>query len=326
MQYHFKQGKITVRTVLYAIAAIFAFFISIYAVQYILLPPKSFPVPYSVTIDNGQSLFSISKELYSDGVIRSRRVFEIFMLTLGSEKTISKGEYFFERPATVITMALRIVGRDFGVERTRVTIPEGFTNKQIATRLGATLHDFDAEQFLTLAKNDEGFLFPDTYIFFPWATPETVHQTLRDTFDQKIEPFKKNIEASPYSLNQIVTMASLVEKEANGEEDRAMIAGILWNRIEKGIPLQVDAPFLYLIGKESSELTRTDLAIDSPFNTYKYKGLPPHPIGNPGVSSIEATLSPKESPYLYYLHDKDGTIYYARTYKEHLRNIKNHLQ
>ena len=90
--------------------------------------------------------------------------------------------------------------------------------------------------------------------------------------------------------------------------------------------LQVDAPFLYILGKESSELTRTDLAIDSPYNTYRYKGLSPTPIGNPGLASIEAALTPKDSPYLYYLHDEDGSIYYARTYQEHLQNIRKYLR
>ena len=100
----------------------------------------------------------------------------------------------------------------------------------------------------------------------------------------------------------------------------------MWKRIDKGIPLQVDAPFLYILGKESSELTRNDLAIDSPFNTYKYKGLPPSPIGNPGLASIEAALKPKGSPYLYYLHDSSGAIHYAKTFTEHQSNIRKYLK
>jgi UPF0755 protein len=121
-------------------------------------------------------------------------------------------------------------------------------------------------------------------------------------------------------------MASIIEKEAKGEEDRYFISGILWKRISKGIPLQVDAPFLYILGKESSELTRADLAINSPFNTYKNKGLTPSPIGNPGLESIKAAIKPKDSPYLYYLHDSDGNIHYAKTYTEHLKNINKYLK
>jgi UPF0755 protein len=160
----------------------------------------------------------------------------------------------------------------------------------------------------------------------PWTTPDTVLNTLKKTFDQKIESLSDDILVSKHSLKEIIIMASLIEKEANGEEDRNIVSGILWKRIDKGIPLQVDAPFLYILGKESSELTRSDLAINSPFNTYKYKGLPPSPIGNPGLASIKAAISPKESPYLYYLHDKEGIIHYAKTFTEHQNNIKKYLK
>ncbi|MEK7228003.1 MAG: endolytic transglycosylase MltG, partial [Patescibacteria group bacterium] len=249
---------------------ILVLYILVSLASYLLSPPKSFPSPYSVTIDNGQSLFSISKELEDDGVIKSRRVFEMLMLTFGNDKTISRGEYYFDKPTGVVSIALRISGRDFGIDRTKVTFPEGFTNRQMSERLGVELHNFDTKLFLDLSKGSEGYLFPDTYHFMPWATPDAVVNTLKKTFDQKTKIFSKDIEDSEHSLKDIIVMASIIEKEANGENDRAVISGILWKRIDKGIPLQVDAPFLYILGKESSELTRNDLAIDSPFNTYKY--------------------------------------------------------
>jgi UPF0755 protein len=144
--------------------------------------------------------------------------------------------------------------------------------------------------------------------------------------NKKTESLNEEISKSKRSLKEIIIMASLIEKEARGEEDRFIISGILWKRIEKGIPLQVDAPFLYILGKESSELTISDLSTNSPFNTYRYKGLPPAPIGNPGLESIKASLRPTTSPYLYYLHDKNGNIYYAKTYDEHKQNIKKYLK
>jgi UPF0755 protein len=296
------------------------------AVNYIVLPPSTFPKPYRITINSGQSLFSISEELSKDGALRSRRIFEMLMLTFGSDKTINKGEYYFESPVSVVELALRISGRDFGIDRTKVTFPEGFTNKQIALRLDKELSDFDSDLFLELAKDSEGYLFPDTYNFFPWSTPDTVLTTLKKTFEQKIEKLRNEIDNSKRSLKELVIMASIIEKEARGEEDRFIISGILWKRIDKGIPLQVDAPFLYILGKESSELTMSDLSTNSPFNTYKYKGLPPSAIGNPGLDSIIASLRPVESPYLYYLHDKNGNIYYAKTYDEHKQNIKKYLK
>ena len=121
-------------------------------------------------------------------------------------------------------------------------------------------------------------------------------------------------------------MASIIEKEANGEEDRAVISGILWKRIAQGMPMQVDAPFLFLLNKQSSELTIKDLAIDSPYNTYKYKGLPPGPINNPRLESIKAALNPQTSPYLYYLHDAKGGIHYASDFKGHQANITRYLK
>lgn len=320
----FISKKLKISLLLLAIAI--CLYASLSLINYFVMPPKSFPTPYQITIDSGQSLFSISNELYKDGAIRSKRVFEMLMLSFGSDKTISRGEYYFEKPANVVTLAMRISGRDFGVDKARVTFPEGFTNKQMADRLDKELSNFDSELFLSLAKDSEGYLFPDTYHLLPWATPESVIETLKKNFDKKISGLEKDLSYSDKSLKDIVIMASLIEKEARGEEDRYMISGILWKRISKGIPLQVDAPFLYILGKESKELTRTDLAINSPFNTYKYKGLPPAPIGNPGLESIKASLNPKDSPYLYYLHDSDGKIYYAKTYTEHQKNIRNYLK
>lgn len=292
----------------------------------LVLPPQTFPVPYTLSIERGQTLFSVSNELYTAGALRSRRAFEILMLSLGDEKAVSHGDYYFERPVTVIELALRISDRNFGIDRAQVTFPEGFTNKQMADRLERELSDFDSAEFLRLAEKKEGYLFPDTYIFFPWTTPAQVVEKLEKTFSEKTAPLADELVSSGRTLEDIVIMASLIEKEARGEEDRYLISGILWKRIDKGMPLQVDAPFLYLLGKESSELTRTDLNIDSPFNTYRYKGLPPNAIGNPGIGSIQAALRPKASLYLYYLHDNDGMIYYGRTYQEHLQNIRKHLR
>ncbi len=319
-------SKFNIKRAFIILLGVGALFVSIFLVNFLLMPPKAFPTPYKITIDSGQSLFSISNELYKDNAIRSKRFFEMLMLSFGSDKNISKGEYYFEKPTNVVSLALRISGREFGIDRVKVTFPEGFTNKQIADRLENSLHNFDKNLFLELTKEDEGYLFPDTYNFFPWATPETVANTLKKNFQNKISVIEPDLKSSSKSLEDIIVMASIIEKEARGEEDRYMISGILWKRISKGIPLQVDAPFLYLLGKESSELTRTDLAINSPFNTYKNKGLPPAPIGNPGLESIKAALNPKDSPYLYYLHDSSGNIYYAKTYNEHLQNIRKYLK
>jgi UPF0755 protein len=295
------------------------------AVNWILLPPATFPVPYRITINNGQSLFSISKELSNDGVIRSRRAFEMLVMTFGSDSHISEGEYYFERPVSVVEVAMHIAGRQFGIDRKKVTFPEGFSNKEMATRLDATFDTFDTELFLSLAKGHEGYLFPDTYGFFPSTTPDVMVAALKKNFEKKTEPLQKDFDSSKRSRADIIVMASIIEKEAAGDSDRAIVSGILWNRIDAGIPLQVDAPFLYLVGKESKDLTRKDLALDSPYNTYIHKGLPPTPINNPGLAAITAALHPEPSAYFYYLHDKNGMIHYAKTYAEHKKNIQKYL-
>ncbi len=291
-----------------------------------IAPTSTFPTPYQISIENGQTLFSISKELYDDGAISSQRIFEMLMLSFGSDKSISRGEYYFEKPTSIVGVALRISGRDFGIDLARVTFPEGFTNEQISERLEKELHNFDSSLFLKLIKDQEGYLFPDTYTFFPWSTPESVVESLKTNFDKKIEPLKGDIKKSGRSLEDIVAMASIIEKEANGENDRALISGILWNRIDANIALQVDAPFLYLLGKESSELTKADLATKSLYNTYLHKGLPPTPINNPGLAAITAAIYPEKSKYFYYLHDRDGKIYYAKTFTEHKKNIRDYLK
>lgn len=303
-----------------------ALYLFVTGVQKVLLPPSTFPVPYNITINSGQTLFSISKELFDDGVIKNRRVFEMFVITFGDESHISEGEYYFEKPVSSIEIAMRIAGKQFGVAKRKVTFPEGFSNKEMATRLTETFDSFDTALFLSLSKNQEGYLFPDTYGFFPSTTPDVIVTALRKNFDRKIERLQPQITSSKRSLKDIVIMASIIEKEAKGDADRELVSGILWNRIDAGIPLQVDAPFLYLLGKESKELTKTDLATKSLYNTYLHKGFPPTPINNPGIAAIEAALKPEISSYFYYLHDADGTIHYAKTYTEHKANIKKYLK
>ena len=302
-----------------------ALYAAVSGVKWLILPPATFPSPYRITINSGQSLFSVSKELSDDGVIRSRRTFEMLVMTFGSDSHISEGEYYFEHPVSVVEVAMHIAGRQFGIDKKKVTFPEGFSNKEMAARLDATFDTFDSALFLSLAKGQEGYLFPDTYGFFPSTTPDVIIAALKKNFEKKTQSLEKDFATSKRSKEDILIMASIIEKEAAGDNDRALISGILWNRIDAGIPLQVDAPFLYLVGKESKDLTKKDLAFDSLYNTYTHKGLPPTPINNPGLAAISAALHPEPSAYFYYLHDKDGMIHYAKTYTEHKKNIQKFL-
>jgi UPF0755 protein len=248
------------------------------------------------------------------------------MITLGSERRVSEGEYYFKSPASSLEVAFRISGRQFGIDRTKVTFPEGFTAKQMSDRLGATFPDFDTTLFLTLAKESEGYLFPDTYSFFPSITPDVAVALLKRNFTNQLAPLEGSIRMSGRKQSDIIIMASIIEKEAATPEEMPIISGILWKRLDEGKPLQVDAPFLYTLGKASSELTRKDLASNSPYNTYRNKGLPPTPIANPGLDAIRAAITPVDSPYYFYLHGRDGVIRYAITYREHQQNIAKYLK
>ncbi len=300
--------------------------VSIFLVQSQIAPPSDFPVPYRLTVTKGQTLFGISHELALAHVITSARMFEVFMIVLGSEKKVSEGDYYFKSSATTLQVALRISGHQFGIERQKITFPEGFSTTEMANRLTETFPDFDLQLFLELAKGKEGYLFPDTYKFFPSITPDTVLVALEQNFHKKIDPLEGDIVVSGQTEKDIIIMASIVEKEASGPEDRSIIAGILWNRLKKGISLQVDAPFLYILNKDNQHLTKADLATNSPYNTYMHTGLPPTPIGNPGLAAIVASIHPTQSLYLFYLHDNNRGIHYAQTYAEHQANIRKYLK
>jgi UPF0755 protein len=161
--------------------------------------------------------------------------------------------------------------------------------------------------------------------FFKYYTEVDVIKILKDNFNKKIDNLSNKIKSSGKTLKDIVIMASIIEKESNGDDDRVAISSILWKRIENKMPLQVDATFLFLIGKESSELTRADLGLKSPYNTYINKGLPPGPISNPGIETLTAAMSPVKTQYLFYLHDKDGVVHYAKTFEEHKKNKQKYL-
>ncbi len=299
--------------------------IAVWAIATHVLPPASFPHGATFTIEKGDSLGSVAYRLADRGFIKSPEAFKILMLALGSEEDISEGQYYFAVPVTMVEVALKISGKEYGVLQHKVTFPEGFSNKEIAARLAARFEGFESGTFLTLAKDDEGYLFPDTYSFSPSVRPQEVITTMRKNFIEKTGALEQAFATSRRTKKDIIIMASILEKEANSGEETAVVAGILWKRIDRGIPLQVDAPFLYLLGKTSAELTAADLAYSSPFNTYKNRGLPPGPIGNPGLEAIKAALMPIESPYLYYLHDANGVIHYASTHDEHVANKQKYL-
>ena len=286
---------------------------------YLVAPPSSFPTNQLLTIEKGATLYEISQTLHEHNYIQSPLLFRMSVTLVGGERSIEAGHYSFEMPYTSVGIAQQLVAQRSSVKALTVTIPEGFSIQQIADRLEKTLPSFDRTTFLQEAQAYRGTLFPDTYKFAPGTSEKQIVRRMREIFRRRLQSVSDQIAASQYSQEEIVIMASLLEKEAETMEDRRKIADILWRRLERGMPLQVDAAFEKVNGKNSYELTTEDLQRDDPFNTYTNTGLPPHPINNPGLASIKAALNPTESEYWYYLSDRDGNLYYSETLKEHQR-------
>lgn len=314
-----KGSKVLVTLVI--LVVLFSAFIS-----FQLMSPFGFPNDKMITVKKGASLIEVSALLDKENLIRSPYFFELCAKVVGGTKPVAAGQYLFKEPISGCRVAYRIANSISGIPAIKVTIPEGMSNKEIGDVLAKNVPNFDLPLFLEHARSQEGFLFPDTYFFPENVNAQGVETIMRANFDKKIDPWTGVIELSKHSLRDIVIMASILEKEATTEEDKAIVSGVLWNRISKGMPLQVDATFMYLIGKKSSELTAADLKMKSTYNTYTNKGLPAGPIGNPGIAAIRAAVHPTASSYLYYLSDDNGGMHYAKTFDEHIANKAKYLR
>jgi UPF0755 protein len=253
-------------------------------------------------------------------------MFSILVRFFNPEGGVLAGTYSVPGGENVFSVAYRLARGVTGITSVKVTIPEGFTAREMGVLLEEKLGDFDAEHFVALGKAEEGYLFPDTYFFLPGSSPESVIAAMRRTFDERVGPLAPRIEDFGRPLDEVVTMASLLEKEARRTETRRTIAGILWKRLDRGMSLQVDAVFGYIFGTTTFSPSFDDLEVDSPYNTYRNVGLPPGPIANPGLDAIEAAITPIETPYWYYLTDGDGVMRYAKTFEGHKQNRERYLR
>jgi UPF0755 protein len=302
-------------------------------------------VTKDVVIEPGSSVKAIANQLKTAALIKNANAFVRYVTTNDLESSLQAGSYVLSSNQSVAVIAATL--QNAKSTQMRITIPEGFTVKDIDDLLTerelittgelincANTCDVSAFAFLPdvnyLPRGGkvEGYLFPDTY--FIDSTNFSAEQfmgRLLQTFEQKIiNEHKQQLLESDYTLNQIITMASMVEKESRLPSEQPLVAGILWKRLEEGISLGVDATVRYLVSKDTAPITRTDLDTDSPYNTRLYRGMPPGPIANPGLQTIEATLEPEQSPYYYYLHGNDGQIRYARTNDEHNTNKARYLR
>lgn len=302
------------------------FFVGVIMSFAMFSPPGNFPAGSVVTIDEGMSLSQIGALLKETRVVRFSTLFESAVILRAGESGVLFGDYYFAKPESAWRIAKRLTRGAFGLESVKVTIPEGFTVKKIAVTYDDIFPEFDEQLFIKLAERDEGHLFPDTYYFLPNVHAPEIYFAMKENFKKQIAAVEDEISAFGKPLEDVIIMASLLEREARKTETRKIVAGILWKRLSIGMPLQVDAVFEYINGKNTYTLTLDDLQIDSPYNTYKYRGLPPGPIANPGLDSIVAAINPIETPYFFYLTDDEGNMHYARTHDEHVLNKARYLR
>lgn len=305
-----------------ALILIFLFLIFYYL---FISVPSDFPQGAVVTIPSGESLSTTVSAFKRDHIIKSTFAFQSLIILFGGEKKVIAGDYLLKNKENAIHLAWRVISGSFGMVEIKVTVPEGFSVSDIGNLLEKKLVVFDKFQFLSFAKNKEGYLFPDTYFFPPTATSGQIVLRMESNFLYRVKQFEPDIALSGHSQYDILKMASILEGEATSTTDRQIIAGILWNRIKAGLPLQIDSAFKYIIGKSSSELTLSDLKINSLYNTYLYKGLPPTPINNPGANAIYSALHPIKTSYVYFLTGTDGGTHYAKTFAEHIKNKQKYI-
>ena len=288
-----------------------------------------------LVIEKGQTGSEIADMLFERGLIRSTQGFKLWLYLSCTNDKLQTGHY--QIPNKVTVRELISLLQEGHVESIRVTIPEGYTVGDIAIVLEKN-QIMKAKDFLAEAKTFvpypymkgtrpatypvEGFLFPSTYEIPVGATPREVIQMMADEMNRYLTPaVKKQIQAQHMSIHDFVTLASIVERESLFDADRPTIAGVFKKRLAHGIPLQSDATISYVLGYAKENVTIGDTQLQSPYNTYVSKGLPPGPIANPGKKSLDAVLHSENTDYLYFVADKEGHNHFSKTYEEHLAEV-----
>lgn len=315
----FKKKQVVIFGVLVSVilAFVFAF----------LLPPKGFKVDTFVEVEKGTTMSAFAEKLKEDNYIKSVFLFQTISIILGGEGGLVAGDYSMEKPQNTFQLARRFIGGVYDLERIRIRLEEGASVYTYADVLDEKLPKFDKIQFLRIAVPKEGYLFPDTYIFFETSDEQDVLLAIEQNFQKKTEKLQEQVAKTNRTWEDVVKMASILEKEANRNRyEQQVIAGILWKRMDRGMHLQVDAPFKYYLDKGSFDLTIADLRTDHEYNTYTRKGLTPTPIGNPGVGTLTAAANPIATEYFFYLHDRGGNVRYAVTHDGHVANKNQYLR
>lgn len=294
-------------------------------------------------IIKGEETSTIADNLKKEDIIKSSFLFKVYLKFKGVANRVKAGEYQLPQNLTIEDL-VKILVQGVSLEEQKITIVEGLGAGDIATYLMDKKVINQKNDFLKLldisdwkgkynfftgapkTANLEGYLFPDTYNIYIDATAEEIIEKILQNFNGKItQQMRVDIDKQGKNLYDILIMASVIEKEVSKPADRKMVADIFYKRLEAGIPLQSDATVNYVTKKGTTRPSIEDTKVDSLYNTYKYKGLPPGPINNPGLEAISAAIYPTSNPYYYFLTDEKGQIYYAKTYEQHLLNKQKYL-
>lgn len=304
--------------------------------------------PTQFTVASGQQLRSVATALEQQKFISSAGAWTLYVLTQGHRSDIFAGTYTLSHTMTGRELLTALITNPLKDNEVKVTIQEGLTLKQIADQLERAdvvngqlflnlvqhpaTSGFDASPF-RIAKQKpatvdfEGYAFPDTYRFFKHTEPAEVLKKFLDNLDLRYTvELEQATTAAGRTPHEILTMASILEKELTSTSDRAKAADLFWRRMKIGMGLNADSTILYALGRDGGSVSLDDLKVDSPYNTYINRGLPPGPINNPSVDAIKAAIYPVANGYLYYLSGKDGTTYFATTLEEHNQNKAKYLK
>lgn len=301
---------------------------------YLVSPAQTGQPDQLFRVEKGRSLNQVAERLSRKGLIRGKPIFLAWARIMGYSKRIKSGEYRLNPRMSPLKVLNKLT--EGQVITHSVTVPEGYTVDQIATLLDKK-GLADKQEFIALTRDPEvlerygiqgpsleGYLYPDTYHFAAGLPTSSILDAMVDRFQEVIAPMEEQIEQLNMTMEEVVTLASMVEKETGCARERPVIASVFLNRLERGMRLESDPTVIYGMADFDGNLKRKDLLKKTPYNTYQISGLPPGPIANPGIDAIRAVVCPADTDYLYFVSRNNGTHYFSKSFSEHNRAVRTY--